>query len=322
MDRLTGDSSVRNPEEPDYHKPVLLDQVLGFWMTDPDGIYVDATMGGGGHTGALLGKLGRNGRCIGLDRDPDAIAHTARNLQDYRERTTFFEANFGDLTGILKREGVLKVNGILADLGVSSHQINTASKGFSYRFEGPLDMRMNRMDSVPARDIINTYSAEELAGIFRIYGEERNAGRIARAIDAARRQKEISTTLELAEIVKRCVPGRFAVKSLSRIFQALRIVVNREIESLWMLLACLPGILVPGGRAVIISYHSLEDRAVKQAFRYYCKGGEAPHWAAEMDTTWEKCCTALTKKPVRPTHDEQELNPRARSAKLRAIEKK
>ncbi len=305
-----------------FHEPVLKERVVDFWLNDPDGIYIDATVGGGGHAGALLERLSKSGRCIGLDRDLDAIACASRNLKDFREQVIFFHANFSDLPGILEKEGVVRVNGILADLGISSHQINTSSKGFSYRFEGPLDMRMNRSDDLPAGKIVNTFSMEELVRIFRVYGEERHAGRIARAIDSARRTGKIETTTELAEIVRGCVPGRFAVKSLSRIFQALRIAVNREVESLHTFLDALPGLLVAGGRAVILSYHSLEDRPVKQAFRFYCRGGEVPPFSGTAAREFEQSCIALTKKPVSPDPEECARNPRARSARLRALEKR
>ena len=321
MKQPTGEAEPAAPVENLYHQPVLTEEAVSLWMNDPDGIYIDATAGGGGHSEALLKMLSSKGRLLGIDCDPDAIAISTRRLEIYGSRVSFRLANFVEFPTLIKKEGMNQVHGILADLGVSSHQINTPSRGFSYRSEGSLDMRMHQSVTPTAGDLLNTSSLDDLIYYFRTYGEERLARRIAQAIVEIRARNPIQSTTDLAAIVRRSVPGKFAVKSLSRIFQALRIAVNQEIDHLLEFLSFAPNLLLPGGRLVIIAYHSLEDRPVKHTFRFFCGKGPLPQEIKTSALSLANTCKALTKRPIRPGQQEIAENPRARSARLRAIEK-
>ena len=273
------------------HQPVLLKESLALLDVRPGGLYVDATFGGGGHTRALLEA---GARVVALDQDPDAIA---RGREAFRQEPglTLVEANFRDLERVLDELGVKQVDGVLADLGVSSYHLDDPQRGFSYRFEGPLDMRMGRGE-LTAADVVNAFDEEELAEILRRYGEEPAARRIARAIVRAR---PLRTTTELAEVVRRAVGYRRAGHPARKTFQALRIYVNDELGALRALLEASARRLAPGGRLAVISFHSLEDREVKRFLR------ESPEFEP------------LFKKPVVPRPEEVAENPRARSAKLR-----
>ena len=278
------------------HQPVMLSEALDLLNVQPGGVYVDATFGGGGHT---RGIVERGGQVLALDQDPDAHKRAER-LGGVAIR--FVKANFRDLEAVLASQGSPPVNGILADLGVSSFHFDDPARGFSYQQEGPLDMRMG--DSGPtAAEIVNTLPEEELANIIWRYGEERQSRRIARAIVAARAQAPIETTTQLAEIIRRAVGFRKAGHPARRTFQALRIYVNDELGALTELLEAAGRVLAPGGRLVVISFHSLEDRIVKHFLR------EDPRFRV------------LTKKPLVASAAEQEKNPRSRSAKLRAGER-
>ena len=278
------------------HQPVMLSEALDLLNVQPGGVYVDATFGGGGHT---RGIVERGGQVLALDQDPDAHKRAER-LGGVAIR--FVKANFRDLEAVLASQGSPPVNGILADLGVSSFHFDDPARGFSYQQEGPLDMRMG--DSGPtAAEIVNTLPEEELANIIWRYGEERQSRRIARAIVAARAQAPIETTTQLAEIIRRAVGFRKAGHPARRTFQALRIYVNDELGALTELLEAAGRVLAPGGRLVVISFHSLEDRIVKHFLR------DDPRFQV------------LTKKPLVASAAEQEKNPRSRSAKLRAGER-
>ncbi len=296
-----------------YHAPVLCKAVVEGVVTNRGGVYVDATLGGGGHSAALLEALAPEGRVLGIDQDPDAHTAATARLATERERGRFqlVPGNFSDVEGLLRQAGVPVVEGLLLDLGVSSHQIDTPARGFSFRAEGALDMRMNPDAPYDASDLVNTWSAAELRRIFRVYGEEPRARRIAEAVVAAR---PLTTTSDLADCVRRLVPAREANKTLARVFQALRIVVNGEMEALEQALDASVRVLKPGGRFAVISYHSLEDRRVKRFFRYgNLEGIARKDLYGNLLTPWE----LVTRKPIVADAAEVAANPRARSARLR-----
>lgn len=300
-----------------YHLPVLTSEVVDGLVTDREATYVDATLGGGGHTAALLNHLKPKGRVIGIDRDPDAIAAAAERLADEvdRDRLLVVHGNFSRLPDLLRRRDVGTVQGILLDLGMSSHQLDTTERGFSYREEGPLDMRMNTESGRTAAEVVNRWPERDLADVIYEYGEERRSRKIARAIVEAR---PIETTEELAEVVRNVTPPQEEVKTLSRVFQALRIVVNDELTALEEALEGALEVLPEGGRMAVISYHSLEDRRVKYYFKYGNFEGEpVKDFYGHLLRPWKP----LTRKPIQASEEEIERNSRARSARLRIAEK-
>ncbi len=298
-----------------YHIPVLRKEVVEGLITSPGGTYVDATLGGGGHAEALLERLAPEGRVIGIDQDPEALAAATERLRRFGSRFHALRGNFADMADLLRAEGVDQVHGILLDLGVSSHQIDTAGRGFSFQQEGPLDMRMDPEQPLTAADLIASATEKELVSILRRYGEERRASRIARAIV---QHRPIHTTAELAEVVRSVVPPSARQKTLARVFQALRIAVNRELEALERALEGALELLVPGGRMAVISYHSLEDRRVKRFFRYgNIEGVPVKDYYGHLLTPWK----VITRKALQPSEEEIRHNPRARSARLRIAEK-
>ena len=296
----------------EYHNPVLLQPSVDYLVTNPDGVYVDVTYGGGGHSREILGRIG-GGRLIAFDQDSDAQANL---IED--ERFTFVPSNFKNLSRFLKYHQAYPVDGILADLGVSSHQFDTPERGFSYREDGQLDMRMNAQSGKSAQDIVNQYDEQALSQIFYRYGELSDGRTLARRIIKAREEKPITTTQELVEALKPSLPRGRENKSLSRIFQALRIEVNQEMEALEAFLTQTVGALKVGGRLVVISYHSLEDRMVKNFMRAGNLSGEVEKDFYGNPLTPFKL---ITRKAVVPDDEEINLNSRARSAKLRVAEK-
>lgn len=285
------------------HIPVMVEEVLEFLAVRPDGVYLDATLGLGGHAEAILSRL-TTGKLIGVDKDPMALAKAQERLQGFGERFQAVQSSYADLDAVRKKTGVTGFDGILADLGVSSMQLDTPERGFSFQTAGPLDMRMDPSRPLTADTLVNHGGEEELANLIYRLGEERNSRRIARAIVRAR---PIRDTLHLAEVVMGArTKGRQKLHPATRTFLALRIAVNREQEELEQFLLRAPILLHTGGRIVVLSYHSLEDRLVKQVFRRSAAEGTF---------------TLLTKKVVPPTPQEVRANPRARSAKLRAAEK-
>ncbi|HXE80692.1 MAG TPA: 16S rRNA (cytosine(1402)-N(4))-methyltransferase RsmH [Vicinamibacterales bacterium] len=290
------------------HEPVLTREVLRFLEPSRGGLFVDCTVGLGGHARALL-EAGAS-RVIGLDRDPDALTAARASLERWADRVELVHADYRTLDAVLDARGIAVVDGALADLGVSSMQLETDGRGFSFRRDGPLDMRMDRTSGPTAADLVNTAPEGEIADVIRRYGEERFARRIARRIVEARTRRPITTTGELADLVRRAVPvrGRPRIDPATRTFQALRIWVNRELEGLDAFLRAGVRRLRAGARLVVISFHSLEDRIVKHTFRALASGPGA-------------LVTVLTKRPVVPDEAEIERNPRARSAKLRAAER-
>ncbi len=297
----------------EYHNPVLLHPSVDALVTNPSGTYVDVTFGGGGHSRAILEKLSPEGRLVAFDQDEESQA----NLID-DPRFQFVPSNFKNLTRFLQYHKAWPVDGILADLGISSHQIDTAERGFSYSKEGRLDMRMNAAAALSAHEVVNQYDEAQLARLFYTYGELHEGRRLAQQIVRARAEQPIDTTLQLAEALKPSLPRGRENKYLSKIFQALRIEVNHEMEVLESLLTQLPAALKTGGRVAIIAYHSLEDRMVKNFLRAGNLAGEV-----EKDFFGNPLSPfkAVTRKAVVPDEDEIMTNPRARSAKLRVAEK-
>ncbi|MDQ7051721.1 MAG: 16S rRNA (cytosine(1402)-N(4))-methyltransferase RsmH [candidate division KSB1 bacterium] len=303
-----------------FHVPILVREVVELLVTDRRGVYVDATLGGGGHTRAILKELDSDGRVIGIDMDPEAIAAARAKLAD-DQRWVPVQARFSHIKDVVQEMGVSECTGVLADFGVSSHQIDRPQRGFSYLADGPLDMRMNPGVGTPASDLLQKLDEAELASIFHRYGEERMARKIARAIVAQRKMQPLAHTRDLAAIVESVVPGKHAVKSLARVFQALRIAVNEELCEIEAFLDAAFDVLKSRGRLVVISYHSLEDRLVKQFFRMKARGCICPPEAMMCTCGHQPEIHILTKKVVRASEDEIRQNPRARSAKLRAFEK-
>ncbi len=286
------------------HVPVLQNEVLQGLDPKSGGVFVDGTLGGGGHTRAIAGRVGSGGIVISLDRDPAAVAVAEQNLAGLPVK--IIQSNFCDLPEVLKELGIQKVDGILLDLGLSSDQLADADRGFSFESEGPLDLRFNTLEGEPAARFVNRLSAEHLADLIFHYGEERFSRRIARAIVEQRHAEPIQTSMRLAEIVRRAIPAaarQQRIDPATRTFQALRIAVNDELKSLEIALKRMPDVLKSVGRLAIISFHSLEDRRVKEAFR------DDPR------------LNILTRKPIKPHEAEIARNPRSRSAKLRIAER-
>ena len=302
----------------DYHAPVLSRDVRTRLVTAPDGRYVDATLGGGGHTRALLDALGPAAVVLGVDRDADALAAARERLADEREAGRFraVRGTFGDLGALLEAEDFVPVDGLLLDLGVSSYQIDAPERGFSFQEEGPLDMRMDPRQGLTARQVVNDWSERDLREVLREYGEERRAGTVAHALVEAR---PLDTTRELAEAVRSVVPPPDETKTLARVFQALRIVVNAELEELEQVLKQSPELVRTGGRIAVISYHSLEDRRVKRFLRYgNFEGTPRRDLYGNLVAPWRE----TPRGPIEAGEAEVEANPRARSARLRVAERR
>lgn len=297
-----------------YHIPVLLQACIQGLNIKPDGVYVDITFGGGGHSKEILKHLGPNGKLIAFDQDKDAAA----NVPDDK-RLIFVPQNFRYLKNYLRINGFAKVDGILGDLGVSSHQFDVAERGFSIRFDAQLDMRMNQQSDLSAHDVINKYDEKQLLFIFRNYGEIDNASKLAKAICAFRETEAISSTGQLKQAIKTCTPKFEENRYLAKVFQALRMEVNQEMEALKECLTQCVEVLKPGGRLVVMSYHSLEDRLVKNIMKTGNIEG-----IEEKDIVYgtsKKVFKLMGSKPIVPTEEEIKENSRARSAKLRVAEK-
>lgn len=298
--------------EPTYHIPALLPQTLACLDVKTDGIYVDATFGGGGHSRAILERLGPDGRLIAFDQDEDAIANAPDD-----PRFTFVRSNFRYMRNFLRYHGVERVDGILADLGVSFHHFDDAERGFSFRADAPLDMRMNRKAPLTAAQLLERCDARDLTSLFRTYADLKDPAKAARAIIAARDKAPILTTLQLADAVRPALNPKGEKKEMAQIFQALRIEVNSEMEALTALLTQAPEMLKEGGRAAILTYHSVEDRIVKNFFR---SGNAAGEIEKDFFGKVNCCWRPVTRQPITADAEETQLNPRSRSAKLRAAE--
>ena len=305
------------------HISVLLQECIDNLNIRPGGIYLDGTLGLGGHSYAIASRL-QGGRLIGIDRDRTAIERAGRRLAEFGEAVTLVHGNFSDAADILTRLGIERVDGMLFDLGVSSPQLDETQRGFSYMNDAPLDMRMDDHAPLTAFELVNTWSEERLNRILWDYGEERYARRISRAILEARAQKPVETTLELVELIRRAMPAaalREKQHPAKRSFQAIRIAVNDELGEVERMLATAPDRLAKGGRICVISFHSLEDRLVKNGFAARENGCTCPREAPICTCGFVQTLRSVTRKPIVPTAEELEANPRARSAKLRVAER-
>lgn len=312
------DDLVSPRDLPFYHLPVLMQEVLDMLQPAPGKLIFDGTLGGGGHSEALLQK---GARVVAMDQDDEALGYASERLKSYADRFCALKGNFRDFPSVLAEAGVTGLDGMLIDIGVSSHHLDAAERGFSFAKDGPLDMRMNTSASLTAADIVNTYSQEDIERILRDNAEEPQARRIARAIVHDRDKQPFTTTLQLAEMIARVCPKHSKKHPATLTFQALRCEVNQEYNALRDFLAAAPKWLKPGGRLVVISFHSIEDRIVKQAFQHQSAPFiDRPEWP-EAKRNPDCTLRLLTKKPVEAGEIELALNPRARSARLRAAER-
>jgi 16S rRNA (cytosine1402-N4)-methyltransferase len=304
------------------HTTVLLQEAVDALAPRPGGLYCDATLGGAGHAERILDRSDPDGRLLGVDRDPSTLAVAEKRLQRFGDRVTLVHGVFGELPALLRHLGVELLDGVLVDLGVSSPQLDRPERGFSFRSEGPLDMRMDPTQGETARELCARISVDELADLIRKYGEERYAGRIARSIKEAVAEGGLNTTTELATLIARVVPTREQSKDpATRTFQALRIAVNDELGQLERLLDAAPSLLRPGGRLAVIAFHSLEDGLVKHRLRALSQAPGVPDELVESMGLTRPTMRILTRKPIEASAVEVARNPRARSAKLRAAER-
>ena len=304
-----------------YHEPVLLKEAIEWLVTDKNGIYIDATLGGGGHTFKIF-ELHNKPIVIGFDEDIDAINYSEKKLETYKDRFIVINKNFSEIYESmeeLKYTGI--INGIIFDLGISSFQIDNKEKGFTYREDSPLDMRMNKLKGISASEFLNTASEIKIAQVFRDYGEEKKSKILTRKIIEDRKTKQIKTSNDFIEIVRKFYKPNELNKNLSRLFQALRIEINNELENLKTALKNSLDILITGGRIVVITYHSLEDRIVKNFFKEYSRECNCPSMFPQCMCGANKKLNLINKKPILPTELEIEKNIRARSAKMRVAEK-
>lgn len=304
----------------EFHQPVLLNESSDFLITNDRGIYFDGTLGFGGHSTEFIKRLSNDALLIGTDVDTTAFNHCKKKFSDY-QNVHLYNYNFSKIDLIAKIESIDGFSGIFADLGVSSFQIDNPEAGFTFRKEAALDLRMDKNIIITAADVVNSFSEEDLADIFFKYGEEKNGRRIARLIIEKRSMKKIGTTKDLVEIVESITPPNYVTKSLSRVFQALRIYINDELDVLKSFLQKGIDLLLPQGRMVVITYHSLEDRIVKEHFKFDASSCICPKEYPVCVCKKEKKINILTKKPVIPLMSEINLNNRARSAKLRVAER-
>jgi 16S rRNA (cytosine1402-N4)-methyltransferase len=306
------------------HTPVLLDQCIENLNIRPDGIYVDGTLGGGGHSFHICERLSEQGMLIGIDRDRDALEAAEKRLREFSCRMYFVQSNYADIRTVLAEKGIEKIDGALLDIGVSSFQLDNAERGFSYMQDAPLDMRMNREDDLTAYDVVNSYDRDELTRIIREYGEERWASRIAAFIVRARAEKAVESTSELVELIKEAIPARARRSGphpAKRTFQAIRIEVNDELGELSRAVDEYLDVMNPGGRLCIITFHSLEDRIVKQKLQKRADPCTCPPEFPVCVCGKKADIRKVTRKPIVAEASELDLNPRARSAKLRVCEK-
>lgn len=309
---------------PEFHQPVLLNETIALLDPKSGGVFIDATLGGGGHAEAILARTAPDGVLIGTDRDPEALAYAGERLRKSGDRVRLHQANYRDIGSIARAEGLGEVDGVLFDLGISSHELESG-RGFSFQRDEPLDMRMNPDEQTPtAADIVNEYSESDLAGLIRDYGEERYARRVAGAIVERRGQQPIETTGQLVDVIQSAVGGWYRGQKIhpaTRTFQALRIAVNNELEAVQEGVSAAIGLLRVGGRVCIISFHSLEDRIAKLALRKFAGRCECPRELPVCRCGAQRVVKVLTGRPVIPGPEETMQNPRSRSAKLRCAEK-
>lgn len=306
------------------HTSVLLTETIDGLKIKPDGIYVDGTLGGGGHSYEIAGRLNNQGRLIGIDQDDAAIDAAGKRLSEYRDKVTIVRSNYRNTGNVLAELGIYQIDGMMLDLGVSSYQLDNGERGFSYRYDTPLDMRMDKRQSLTARDIVNGYSEMELFRVIRDYGEDKFAKNIAKHIVKARSEKPIETTGELNEIIKAAIPAKMRAEGghpSKRTYQAIRIECNKELEVLKESLEELIDLLAPGGRLCIITFHSLEDRIVKTAFKQAANPCTCPPGFPVCVCGKVSKGKVITGKPILPSEEELEENSRSKSAKLRIFEK-
>ena len=306
------------------HKPVMLNEVIDSLKIRPEGTYVDGTLGGAGHSSQIARRLSGEGRLFGFDQDAAAIEAATRRLEAYKDRVSIIRSNYSEMRERLSELGVRSADGILLDLGVSSYQLDDAQRGFSYRADAPLDMRMDQRQKLSAREVVNGYSIEELTRVIREYGEERFARNIAKHITAEREKKPIETTGELISIIKAAIPAKAREGGghpAKRTFQAIRIEVNRELDVLSDSLDGMIDLLADGGRICVITFHSLEDRIVKEAFRRNENPCTCPPEFPVCVCGKKSKGHVITRKPIIPSEEETEENPRSKSAKLRVFER-
>ncbi|WP_435307440.1 16S rRNA (cytosine(1402)-N(4))-methyltransferase RsmH [Sebaldella termitidis] len=306
----------------DYHKPVLFDEVIENIVTNEEGVYLDCTLGGAGHTQGILENTSEKAVVIAIDQDDDAIEFAGKKLESYKERIKIFKDNFKNLDTVLYMAGYEKVSGILMDIGVSSYQLDDPERGFSYKYEAKLDMRMNKNAKISAYEVINEFSEQEIADILYKYGEEPKSRRIARKITEARKEKKIETTTELADIVIRAIGKSMKRHPAKRTFQAVRMYVNQELEVLEEALEKAVELLEDRGRLLVITFHSLEDRIVKNKFREFEKPCKCPPNIPICVCGKESLGKVITKKPIVAGELELKDNSRAHSAKLRVFERR
>ncbi|MEE0450724.1 16S rRNA (cytosine(1402)-N(4))-methyltransferase RsmH [Peptacetobacter sp.] len=307
------------------HVSVLLNECIDNLNIKPDGVYVDCTMGGAGHSKEIVKRLSSDGLFIGFDQDKNAIATAKERLAEYSDRVKFVHSNFENIKEELEKIGVHKIDGVLADLGVSSHQLDEADRGFSYMQDAPLDMRMDVRKDFSAYNVVNEYTEEELAKIIKYYGEDNWAKRIAKFIVEGRAEKPIETTGELVDIIKKAIPKKARIDGphpAKRTFQAIRIEVNNELGVITKMIDDACSIMNQGGRICIITFHSLEDRIVKNEFKYLSLDCICPPEMPFCQCDKVSEVKVITRKPILPSAEEIEMNPRSRSAKLRVAEKK
>ncbi len=306
-----------------HHVSVLLNEVIEGLNIKEDGIYVDGTLGGAGHSLEIVKRL-KDGKLVGIDQDTNALNKASQVLEGYKDKTHLVHSNYENIDKVLEELGIEAVDGILLDLGVSSHQLDEESRGFSHNKDAPLDMRMDRSLEFSAWDLVNKYSKEELEKIIWDYGEDRWAKRIAEFIVEERKEKPIDTTLELVSVIKKAIPKAVRMEGhhpAKKTFQAIRIEVNRELDVLKKSIKTMVDVLKPGGRLAIITFHSLEDRIVKEAFKELFKDCICPPEYPQCICDKKREIKIITRKPIGPSSQELELNPRSRSAKLRIAEK-
>lgn len=305
-----------------HHVPIMVSEVLALLEPSRGGIFVDGTLGGGGHAEAVLSALPQDGRLFGIDRDDEALRAASARLSRFGDRFTAIKGNFFDMKALLSARGIDRVDGILLDLGVSSHQLDAAERGFSYKAEAPLDMRMDQSAPLTARTVVNTWSEAELRNIFYEYGEEKFSAKIASRIVERRELQPIETTTELAELIRSAIPAKFRNEPqhpARRCFQAIRIAVNGELDGLQDAIVSAHDLLNPGGRLAILTFHSLEDRIVKNTFRSFENPCTCPKSAPVCICGKKPTAKVLTRHPLVASEQEQTENSRATSAKLRAI---
>ena len=307
--------------ECEYHIPVLYEETLDRLVTNPDGVYVDGTLGGGGHSEGIVKRLSDKGLLIAIDQDQNAIDFASKRLEKYGNKVKIFKSNFQEMDTVVYMAGFDKVDGIMMDIGVSSKQLDDPERGFSYKYNTRLDMRMDKSMPISAYEVVNEYEEEEISRVIYEYGEERYARKIARYIVANREEKPIETTGDLVAVIKKAIKGHPKKHPAKKTFQAIRIEVNKELEVLKNVIDKAVDLLNPGGRLAIITFHSLEDRIVKQKFRELSTDCICPPELLICQCNHKATVKRITRKPVIPNKNELDFNNRAHSSKLRVVEK-